>query len=98
MRSIFLNETASILQDGAAPFWMKDVGAVSADFTIASVRPGAEEESTIQAGTDVVASALVNSANTNLTSFTANPDNSARNGAFTSSSFDVFGVTDRSIN
>ena len=37
-------------------------------------------------------------ASLNLTGFTASPDNSANNGAFPGSSFDVFGITDRSVN
>ena len=46
----------------------------------------------------VIAFDLVEGAAQNLTSFVADPDNAANSGAFAGSNFDVFGITDRTVN
>ena len=46
----------------------------------------------------VIAFDLVDGAGQNLTNFVANPDNAVTSGAFAGSNFDVFGITDRTVN
>ncbi|MEL7231251.1 MAG: hypothetical protein AAGJ85_01910, partial [Pseudomonadota bacterium] len=99
MRFTDFNDSKTLLTDGPAAFWVKGLSPIDNDFKLSSLQPGAEDDdSTIALGTDLIAFAIVNSADTNVTSFTVDPDNSARNGAFTSGNNDVFGITDRTIN
>ncbi|MGS4920210.1 MULTISPECIES: ExeM/NucH family extracellular endonuclease [Mameliella] len=88
--------TGFTLQDGESIYLQWQTDDVSGSGSRDEI--GLDNIVVTAAPTSPLAFDLVNGTSSNLTSFAATPDNSATNGAFVSSFFDVFGITDRTVN